>query len=204
MKLYFRRFTDLHLLFLEFLSQLLGVSNRSLYKFSDFLELEKKFCHMSLACRIFLPPNHFYTLPASPTTKCFHLEYAKVIWCGDTHDLVGHIFRLSMEPIVLSVVATAVEKVAMTRPASLCSNGRSFLLEDSVHVKVAFSLFRLWGQFLAESLFKCPWNSPQECTSILVSASWSATACLLALFLPPHTSKVERRCSRGIQAPQGA
>ena len=34
--------------------------------------------------------------------------------------------------------------------------------------------------------------------SILVYASWSAIACIFALFLPSHTSKVDRRCSRGI------
>ena len=38
---------------------------------------------------------------------------------------------------VLTVVATVVEKIAMTGLLFPCSKGRSFLLEDSRHVTVA-------------------------------------------------------------------
>ena len=154
MKLLFWRFTDLHLLFcLDGLSKkqkwtsinccakfLLGVSDHSLYNFSDFLE--KKFCHKSRACHIFCLKNISTHCLFHPQPNVFTWMTPRLIWCAVTQDLAGHIFWLSIGLSSLNV-ATAVERVAMTGPGFPCSKGRSFLLEDSRHVTVVLSLSRL-------------------------------------------------------------
>ena len=86
----------------------------------------------------------------------------------------------------------------MTEPVSPCSKGRSFLLKDSRHVTVVVQALRPVPGW---STFRCPLKkTQQECASIFVSASWSATACMpFCTFSSSSYFKIERRCSRVIQ-----
>ena len=99
---------------------------------------------------------------------------------------------LSMLPLLWK------ELPCMTAPVFPCSKGTSFLLEDSRHVTVVLSLFRLWGQFQVELLSRWP---SKHSTGVRFHPCFCQLVCHclhFALFLPCHTSKVDRRCSRGI------
>ena len=85
--------------------------------------------------------------------------------------------------IVLSVVATAVERVAMTGPVFPSSKGKSFLLEDSRHVTVVLSLFRLWGQFQVELPSRCPILDRSALPSLFLPAGLPLPAFLHFSFL---------------------
>ena len=211
MKLYFWRFSDLQLLLCRdgmnrkqkkstsidcCVKFLLGASNHSLYKISDILE--KIFCHMSLACHIFclqtISTHYLARLLHPHQMFSFGRRYkAHLVWwlsrpCW-THFLVEHRALWSrLFPLLW-------RRVAMTGPVSPCSIGRSFLVEDSWTCDSGLKLVQALRPVPGPLATGVLWNTRQECASILVSASWSATACLFALFLPPHTSKVDRRCS---------
>ena len=89
-----------------------------------------------------------------------------------------------------------------------CSKGRFFLLEDSRHVTVVLSLFRLWGQFQVELPSRWPlkhstWVRFHPCFCQLVCH------CLHFCTFPSFSYFNSRQTmlkgnSRGIQAPQGA
>ena len=96
---------------------LLSVPNHSLYEFSDFLK--KIFCHLSPACHSFCL-QILYTLRASSTVNCLHLEEAEAHLASSgthMHDFLDN-FSGRATSIVLSVVATAVERVVKTGPVS--------------------------------------------------------------------------------------
>ena len=126
----------------------------------------------------------------------FHPQRNVFIWCGDTCNLVGHIFRLTIEHCVLGCCHCWGK-------SSLDWTGFSLLKRKVIrpwrlyrHVTVALGLFRLWGQFLVESPTRCPWNSPQECPSICF--------CHRLPFYtfrpdPSRISKVDRRCPKRTQ-----
>ena len=185
---------------------LLGVSNHSLYNFSDFLE--KKFCHKSRACHIFCLQTISTHCLFHPQPNVFTWKTPRLIWCGVTQDLVGHIFWLSIGHSALNV-ATAVERVAMTGPVFPCSKGRSFLLEDSRHVTVVLSLFRLWGQFQVELPSRWPLKHstgvrfhPCFCQLVCHCLHFFCTFPSFSYFKSRQT--MLKGSSRGIQAPQGA
>ena len=156
----------------------------------------------------FLPPNHFYTLPVSPTTKYFHLEDAKahLVWChlGPcwTHFLAEH------RTFCSQCCHCCGESCHDWTGVFPCSKGRFFLLEDSRHVTVVLSLFRLWGQFQVELPSRWPlkhstWVRFHPCFCQLVCH------CLHFCTFPSFSYFNSRQTmlkgnSRGIQAPQGA
>ena len=143
----------------------------------------------------FLPPNHFYTTPASPTTNCFHLEYAKahLVWCHSgpywTHFLAEHWTLCSR---LLPLLWKELPWLDRFFP---CSRGRSFLLEDSRHVTVVLML-RLWGQFQVELPFRC---HLKHSTGVRLHPCFCQLVCRCLPFCPfpsffftSHTSKVDR------------
>ena len=110
--------------------------------------------------------------------------------------------------IVLSVVATAVERFAMTGPVFPCWKERSFLLEDPRHVTVVLSLFRLWAQFQVELPSRC---HLKHSTGVRFHPCFCQLVCHCLPFCTfPSFSYFKSRQtmlkgnSRGIQAPQGA
>ena len=149
-------FTDLHLLFCRdgmSIKQKNGLLSTAVLSFclggqitlcTTFQTFWRRNFVTSLVPAIFFPCLQTISTHClfHPQPNVFTWKTPRLIWCGVTQDLVGHIFWLSIEHCALGV-STAVERVAMTGPVFPCSKGRSFLLEDSRHVTVVLSLFRL-------------------------------------------------------------
>ena len=158
----------------------------------------------SLVPTIFSASKPFlHTAFFSPTTNCFHLEDAKahLVWCHSgpcwTHFLAEH-------------------RTFCSQCCHCCGKschdwtgfGRSFLLEDSRHVTVVLSLFRLWGQFQVELPSRWPLK---HSTGVRFHPCFCQLVCHCLHFCTfPSFSYFKSRQtmlqgnSRGIQAPQGA
>ena len=78
-----------------------GVSNFSLYKFSDFLE--NRFCHCSLSCQFFCHQAICIHSLLHPQPNIFFWKMLGHIWCADTNDLPGQKFPIE-DPAVCSLL----------------------------------------------------------------------------------------------------
>ena len=104
-----------------------------LYKFSDFLE--KKFCHCSLSCQFFCHQAICIHSLLHPQPNIFIWKMLGHIWCADTNNLQFKSFQLRIKQCALCC-CHCCGRVAMIVPGFLCTNGRSFLLQNFTHKKV--------------------------------------------------------------------
>ena len=189
MKLYFWRFTDLHLLFCldgTSIKQKYGLLLTAVLSFclvcqitlfTTFQTFWRKICHKSRACPIFCLQTISTHRLLHPQPNVFIWKTPRLIWCGSTQDIFGHIFWLSIKHCALGCCHCCGKSCHDWTMLFPCSKGRSFLLEYSRHVTVVAH------DFEASSRLNYPpgviWNTRQECASILLSDSWPAIACLL-------------------------
>ena len=110
--------------------------------------------------------------------------------------------------ILLSVLPLLWKELPFDWTGFSCSKGRSFLLEDSGHVTVVLSLFRLSGQFQVELPSRRPLK---HSTGVRFHPCFCQLVCHCLHFCTfPSFSYFKSRQmmlkenSRGIQAPQGA
>ena len=150
----------------------------------------------------------------------------RLIWCGITQDLVGHIFWLSIGHSALNV-ATAVERVAMTGPFFLAQEeGPSSLKTCNSGLKLVQTLRLVPGWIILQVTFETldrsvlpslflPAGLPlpaflhfsfllilQKSTGDAQGEFWgnsSSTRCLTAFALP-NVSKVVAACTKRVLA----
>ena len=161
---------------------LLRVWNFSLYNFSDFLE--KRFCHHSLSCQFFCHQAIFYTLPATHTTKYFHLEEVGAHLVCRHHWPFRAKVSNSASSSVLSVAATAVRgwlRVCRVFLAQM-EGPSSFKVLDIKQ----WSFFKLSGQFLGWFTLRLSYEAVQrkELLSFYLYLSFSPLPALLSTFPP--------------------
>ena len=117
-----------------------------------------------------------------PQPHVFIRKTLRLIWRGETHDLIGHILRLSIKHRVLGCChccgksihdwtefSLLKRKVPVPWRLKACNRG--------------LSLFRLWGQFLVESPFGCPLKQFTGMRlSLFLPAGLPLPACFALLF----------------------
>ena len=131
----------------------------------------------------FLPPSHFYTLPATPTSKYFHLEEvgAHLVWWHQRP--FGAIVSNSASSSVLSVVATAVGEWQWVCRVFLAQveGPSSFEVLDIKQ----WSSLNFQANFLVDLPFGCPFEAVQRKAPFLLFVSViSPLPALLSTFPP--------------------
>ena len=137
----------------------------------------------------FLPPSHFYTLPATPTTKYFYLEEvgAHLVWWHQRP--FGAIVSNSASSSVLSVVATAVgEWLWVCRVFLAQMEGPSSF--EVLDIK-QWSSLNFQANFLVDLPFGCPLRQFKGKSSFpSICTCHFPTACLTfnfsSLLVVPH------------------